>query len=98
MGDDSRCSFRLNKKSYLAYVNLRQWCRANRVPVGRMLNATLVAMQGMPNYSQMGWPKQATIVITYPQQTDVDDVIRYKKYKEKNEKNSRNRHVKKAEK
>ena len=73
-----RCSFRLYKKSWQAYLSLKEWCRVNRVPMGRILNVTLQAMQGMPDYKIS---KQAIITIPYPKQTDIDDRLRYKRTK-----------------
>lgn len=73
-----RCSFRFTKESYEAYLALKEWCRVNRVPMGRILNRTLIAMQdAMPPYAA----RHATIDIQYPKQTDIDDRIRYNKYK-----------------
>jgi hypothetical protein len=49
--------------------------------MGRILNATLQAMQDLIDYNQVGAPKHCIIDVQYPPQTDVDDVIRYRKYK-----------------
>jgi hypothetical protein len=51
--------------------------------MGRFLNATIEALQDLPHYRQVEPPKQAIVVIRYPQQTDVDDRIRYNKFKAK---------------
>lgn len=75
-----RVTFRLSKKSYPAYAALKEWCRVNRVPMGRILNATVQAMQ-LVDYNQVGSPKHCVIDIQYPMQTDLDDVIRYRRYK-----------------
>jgi hypothetical protein len=76
-----RCSFRLEKKSQQAYIDLKEWCRANRVPLGRMMNAALRAMVDapLPDYNRLESPKQAIITILYPRQVDIDDKIRYNK-------------------
>lgn len=77
---DERLSFRLNKKSYPAYLALKQWCRANRVPMGRLMNAVLQAMWVLPHYNQTG-SKHAVIDIAYPNQTNVDHQLRYQRYR-----------------
>ena len=46
--------------------------------MGRILNTTLQAMQGMPDYKVS---KQAIITIPYPKQTDLDDRLRYRRIK-----------------
>jgi hypothetical protein len=45
--------------------------------MGRIMNVAIQAMQDLPPYHFRGTP----IEIQYPRQTNVDDVIRYRKYK-----------------
>jgi hypothetical protein len=76
------CTFKVDRNTQEAFDNLKLWCKRNRVPMGRIMNATLRAMQGLVNYGQIGgFPKQCIINIMYPQQTNIDDHLRYRKRK-----------------
>jgi hypothetical protein len=74
-----KCSFRLTKESTVAYYALKAWCRANRVPLGRILNAALQALPTLPYYDQLNGSRHAAIDIQYPRQMDIDDQLRYRR-------------------
>lgn len=74
---DDRVTFRLNRRSYPAYMALKEWCRVNRVPMGRLFNTILEHLYSLPNYNESGHDTEIHIVIPLPKQTDIDDRLRY---------------------
>jgi hypothetical protein len=72
-------NIKIDQDTEEAFYSLKLWCKVNRVPMGRVLNAAIRAMQGLPNYSQVGIPRRCTMTIQYPRQVSIENILRYRK-------------------
>jgi hypothetical protein len=70
---------KIDRKTERSFALLKQWCKRNRVPIGRILNAAVRAMDHMMNYEQMGFPKHCIIDIQYPKKIDIDNRLKYRR-------------------
>jgi len=76
-----KISFKIQQDSVIPLANLKKWCRANRVPLGRLLNAVIQATEGMPSYAELKPLREFELLIRLPRQVNLDSHIRYQERK-----------------
>jgi hypothetical protein len=73
---------KIDQKTEASFKRLKQWCRYNRVPLGRIMNAMIRSAGELPNYGKMDVPRHSIVDIQYPRQIDIDNQLKYKKRKD----------------
>jgi hypothetical protein len=81
---EEKCTFKVAQDTLPALRNLRRWCKMNRVPLGRLMNAFVRAAQNLPPHSVLVQTQRIVITIPLPKQVDLDDHLRYIKTKQTN--------------
>jgi hypothetical protein len=71
-------NLKITRQTENSFIKLRQWCKRNRIPMGRILNAAIRSMDHLMDYRQMGFPKHCIVDIKYPKQPDIYDQLKYR--------------------
>jgi hypothetical protein len=74
---EQKCTFKVAHGTLPALRQLKRWCKLNRLPLGRLLNAFIREAQNLPPYSVLLEDRSIAIKIPLPRQIDLDNHLRY---------------------
>jgi hypothetical protein len=74
---EDKCTFKVAQTTLPALRRLRRWCKFNRVPLGRLLNAMIQQAQDLPPYALLQEKEGIMLIIPLPRQVDLDNHLKY---------------------
>jgi hypothetical protein len=77
-----KLAFKVAVASEEPLLRLKHWCRVNRVPLGRLLNAFVQAAADLEPYYVLK-ESGMVLILPLPHQTNLEDTIRYRYRKQK---------------
>jgi len=77
---EEKVSFKIAEATIEPLHRLRQWCRMNRVPLGRLLNA-IIQHAKLPPYNDLRGTQWVTVQFRIPQQINLDNHLKYRRKK-----------------